>query len=301
MAVWNSNIFGQTGIPMNVAQVQRIVNTTPTQKITIEENIIIGSNDVLDLHGKTLEIIADPAITIQGMHWTVMNGKLRAMTGVLFDCVGSSSGLILNVWAAGLLRSKELFRCIGTNQCYDTNVIGGEWEKPQSMTTPIVNVDVSGPFYNSNRWTGIRFQTNGMPAAPVMSFRCSHLANWIYGNTVDHINFEIPNAGAIHMQGVFNTSLRQINIFDADLFGPITDDIIRVTKGAGLKSRNTEINGYMRLSGTMNPGKYDINIPDSVHYTPNLRVVGVDGIDGALLTTVLPAWVDKTYIRATQI
>ena len=284
---------------MNVSKLNRIISGSSKKEIQLGETLIISNNDVLDLRGKIVQSIADPVFQIRGSYWTIMNGKLRAMNGVLFDCINSSSGLILNVWATGIRRTKELFRCVGSNSCYDTNVIGGEWAKPQSMLTPIVNIDVNGPFYNSNRWSGIRFQTNGIPQAPVMFMRCSHLTNWIYGNTIEHINFEIPNAGAIHMEGVFNTRLQQINIFDADLFGPITDDIIRIQKNLGLKSRNTVIDGYMRLSGTMNNGKYDISIPDSVHYQPNLKITSVDGIDGALLRAALPIWCDKTYINAS--
>ena len=284
---------------MNVIRLNRIISSSIKKEIRIGETIVVGNDDVLDLRGKTIQSYADPVVLIQGSHWTIMNGKLRAIEGTLFECIRSSNGLVLNVWASGIRRSKDLFRCVGENSCYDTNVIGGEWSKPQGMTTPIVNINVSGPFYNSNNWTGLRMQTNGAPNAPVMVFKCSHTSNWIYGNTLHHINFEIPNAGAIWMEGVHSTKLSQINIFDADLFGNITDNIIQIRKTTGLKSVNTTIDGYMRLSGTMTAGKYDISIPDSSHYQSNLRVISVDGIDGALLVTQLPKWSDKTYIKAS--
>lgn len=284
---------------MTIAQLNRYMTSVGTQSVTIRETVLVSDNDVLNLNGRTLELYADPAIIIDGAHWTIKCGKLRAMVGVLFECIGSSSGLILNVWAAGLLRGKELFRCIGTNQCYDTHVIGGEWERPQGMIVPTVNVAVSGPFYNANRWTSLRFQTNGMPAAPVFKLVCTHDANWLYGNTIEYINFEIPNAGAIHLESCFGTSLRQIEVFDADLFGPITDDLIKVTKrSTGLRSRNTSLRGYFRLSGTRNANVVDINIPSTVHYQPALEIGNVDGIDGALVAVIVPAWLETATINA---
>lgn len=285
---------------MDVTTVNALIAADTTGTIAIDENIRIGHNDVLQLNGKTLEITADPAITIQGSRWSILTGKLRAMNGALFDCVSSSSGLMLNVWATGLLRAKELFRCNGNNSCYDLNVIGGEWTKPQDMTTPIISVNVNGPFFNRNLWQGIRFQTNGRPTAPVIKLACAHDGNWVYGNAFRDINFEIPNAGAVHLESCFGTQLQQITVFDADLFGPITDDLVKVTKRpTGLKSRNTSVNGYFRLSGSLNAGKVDINIPDAVHYSPTLAVTMVDGIDGAQVAVRLPPWVNTSLIRAT--
>jgi hypothetical protein len=283
---------------MDVATLNALVVADNTGTVAVNENVVVGHNDVLDPKGKTIEITSDPAVTLNGAHWSILPGKLRAMNGILFDCVSASSGLMLNVWATGLLRGKELFRCIGDNSCYDLSVLGGEWTKPQDMTTPIVDVNVNGPYFNRNLWQGIRFQTNGRPVAPVVSMKCANVANWIYGNTFRDINFEIPNAGAIHLESVFGTIMQQIAIFDANLFGSITDDLIKVTKrGNGLRSRSTLIDGYFRLSGILDEGKMDINIPDSVHYTPTLSVRMVDGIDGANVTLNVPTWIDKSLIR----
>lgn len=287
---------------MNVSQVNQLIASSVSGTVAVNANIVIGDNDVLNLNGKTLEITGDPAITIQGSRWSILTGKIRAMSGVLFNCISASSGLLLNVWATGLLRSKPLFQCLGNNACYDLNVIGGEWTKPQDSTSPAIDVNVNGPFFNRNLWQGIRFQTNGRPTAPVARLICANNSNWIYGNAFRDINFEIPNAGAIHLESCFGTQLQQITVFDADLFGPITDDIIKVTKrSTGLRSRSTTIDGYFRLSGSLTNGAVDINIQDAVHYQPNLRVVNVDGIDGAVVTTKLPAWANQTTVVSTKL
>ncbi len=282
---------------ISVTDANALIAAEPSGIVTIADTVRIGDRDNWFLAGKEVLLLADPAVVIDGRHWTVTGGRLKAMSGVLFDCLRATCGLILNVWASGALKGKELFRCVDNGSCYDTNVIGGEWSKPQSMTTPIVRVDVGGPTYNRNTWQGLRFQTNGLPQVPVISLTCANVANWIYSNTFRDLNFEIPNAGAIHLQSCFNTVMEGINIYDADMYGPITGDLVRIGKhAAGLKSKATALRGYMRLSGALNPGVYDVNVLD--HYDTNCLVEMVDGIDGAALTLKLPAWVAQRCIRA---
>lgn len=287
---------------ISVTDANALIAAEPSGIVTIADTVRIGDRDNWFLAGKEVQLLADPAIVIDGRHWTVTGGRLKAMNGVLFDCLRSTCGLILNVWASGALKGKELFRCVDNGSCYDTNVIGGEWSKPQSMTTPIVRVDVGGPTYNRNTWQGLRFQTNGLPASPVVRLRCANVANWIYGNTFRDINFEIPNAGAIHLESCFQTTMDGMHIYDADMYGPITDDVIRVGKfSTGLKSKDTRLSTYARLSGALAAGKVDIRISDEGHYAENVIVEQVGGIDGAGLTVALPSWVTQRCVRAQYV
>lgn len=287
---------------MNVAHLKALLQSDTSGTITVNETVYIGDMDCLDLDGKTVNSNADPAVQIQGRYWTIRSGKLRAQNGILFECVSSACGLIENVWATGWLKSKELFRCVGAGACYDTNVIGGEWAKPADMLTPIIRVEVNGPTYNRNTWQGLRMQTNGRPQAPVIKLACMHSANWIYANVIRDINFEIPNAGAVHLESTFQTVLDGIHVFDADLYGAITDDLVKVGKSPnGLKSKSTTVRNYTRLSGALSAGKVDINIGDVGHYNNNLIVEMVDGIDGAGLKVRLPEWVTQRCIRAQSV
>lgn len=287
---------------MNVGQLMMLLDADTSGTVTVDETVYIADLNVLDLGGKTVKITADPAIQIQGRYWSIRGGKLQATAGVLFECVSSSSGLIANVFASGLMRGKELFRCIGGNGCYDTNVIGGEWAKPADMLAPIIRVEVNGPTYNRNTWQGLRFQTNGRPQAPSVKLACTHSANWIYSNAFRDINFEIPNAGAIHLESCFQTTMDGIHVFDADMYGAITDDLVKVGKSPnGLKSKSTTVRNYTRLSGALSAGKVDINIGDVGHYNNNLIVEMVDGIDGAGLKVRLPEWVTQRCIRAQYV
>lgn len=287
---------------MNVAQLTVLIDSDTTGTITVDEPVYINDLNVLDLKSKTVRITTDPAVVIQGRWWVIQGGKLQATAGVLFDCLSSSSGLMLNVFASGLLRGKELFRCVGGSACYDTNVIGGEWAKPADMLSPIVRVEVTGATYNRNTWQGVRMQTNGRPQAPVIKLSCLHSANWIYSNVIRDVNFEIPNAGAIHLESCFQTVLDGIHVFDANLFGPITDDLVKVSKSAnGLKSKSTTIKNYMRLSGALNEGKVDINVTDAGHYNHNLIVEMVEGIDGVGLKVRVPEWAAQRCVRAQYV
>ncbi len=265
------------------AEVQALIDASVSPVIDINETIVIGDMSFLNLKDKTLRLFADPGFTINGRHWTIIGGKLQAQTGDLFDCVNSGMGLIQNVWCSGLMMSKSLWKCVGVGQCYDTHVIGGEWSKPSSMTTPIVLVSVDGPFYNNNSWSKMRFQTNGTPQAPCVSIGCTHTANWIYGNAFQDINFEIPNAGAIHLESCFGTTLRGIQIFDADLFGPITQTLVRCGRlsTAHLPSTMTVIEQYFRLSGTMQSHAFDIDAGAGQHMVYTMRIASVHGIQGA--------------------
>lgn len=270
---------------MQATELQEIIDTSKRSTIDISDPLSIQTNDHVNLKGKTIQLYGDPAIVIQGTHWSIRYGKLRAMQGVLFDCRSSAMGLIQSVYCSGLMKSKELFRCID-GACYDTHVIGGEWAMPQGMTAPAVNVRVTGPFYNVNSFSKMRFQTNGIPTQPIISLTCTHNANWIYGNSFQDINFEIPNAGAIHLQSCYGTRIINAQVFDADLFGPITNHIIKAGKNTtgGLRSIHTKIDGYFRLSGVKNAGIFDIFAPIGDHY-PEFVMEEVSGISGAQVET----------------
>lgn len=258
--------------------------------LTITETVEIMDLDFLNVHGKTVSSYADPMFVISGRHWSIDGGKLVALSGVMFECLSSQSGRITNTFCAGASKSKELFRCIGNAACYDTHIVGGEWAKPQGMTVPHVLVDVNGPYFNANSFSRLRFQTNGKPVAPVLSLTCRHQSNWLYGNTLSNINFEIPNAGAIHLQSCNGTSLRDIQIFDADLFGPITDHMIKISRTQGaLKSSQTIVDGYFRLSGLAEEGIMDIQASSNDHYADTLGLHMVGGIEGARVRIAVPA------------
>lgn len=270
---------------MHAQQLQYIIDNTLDQNINIAETVLITDLDAINLKNKVIHSTADPVFQVQGRHWSVANGKIRCMVGVGFEIVASANGLLSNVYCAGLMKSKELFRCVGMNSCYDTHIIGGEWEKPQGMTVPIISVSVSGPFFNANTFRCLRLQTNGAPQAPCVLLSCTHSANWIYGNSFYDINFEVPNAGAIHLNSAFSTIIQNAQIFDADLYGNVTGPLIKIGRLSTnhLKSKMTKILGYYRLSGIANPGIYDIDIPTSGHYGDSLSLDMIGGIAGALV------------------
>lgn len=275
---------------LSTAEVQYQIDHLAGSKFTLSDTILISDYSALDLREKTIESTADPVIQVQGRHWSIRNGKIRSTAGHVIDLISSANGLVSNVHLTTTMKSKAIVRCVGQNQCYDTHFVGGELEKPQGMTSPIVEVLVSGPFFNANSFQNLRIQTNGIPQAPCVKLSCSHSANWIYGNAFYNINFEIPNAGAIHLESTLSTSMINMQMFDCDLFGPITGHLIKVGRisSAHLRSKMTKIQTYFRLSGTANAGIYDIYAPSSDHYPVNLSLDMIGGIEGALVKVKIP-------------
>lgn len=267
---------------MNTQQLQSLIDNTPAQTVMISETVDIADYSTVNLKGKIIQSSADPSFRIAGKFWTLTSGKIVSQVGLVFDCISSQSGMMLNVSVATVMRSKEVFRCIQDNSCYDTHFIGGEWQKPQEMLTPIILVDSNGPFFNANSFSKIRFQTNGKALSPCVRLACGHLSNYLYGNSIQDCNFEIPNGGAIQLQSCFGTSIINAYMFDCDLFGPITEHLIYCGRLASnkLKTKSTIISNYFRLSGTLNPDKFDIYAPSSEHQS-SLVLNNIDSIDGA--------------------
>lgn len=268
---------------MNTKDLQALINSETTDTLTINETADISDRSTLNLHSKRIISSADPVFRISGRHWTIQGGHVTASQGTLFDCLSSQSGLSINMFYSGFLKSKPLFQCLGSSACYDTHFIGGEWAKPQGMSTPHILVATSGPFFNNNSWSRCRFQTNGIPQAPCVSLACTLSNNWIYGNAFQNINFEIPNAGAIHLYSCFGHSLQDIQVYDADLFGPITDHLIKLTRSnpQSLRTTQTRLQGYFRLSGLLNESVYDIFAPATDHHPDSLDISSIGGIQGA--------------------
>lgn len=268
---------------MHTKDLQRLIDSSLLDSIQVEETIVISDRSYLDLKGLEVVSSADPVFTIQGRHWMIQAGKVKSTSGVIFDCISSQSGMVLNTFFTGSLRAKPLFQCLDGNSCYDTHFIGGEWQKPQGMLSPIVSVEVDGPYFNNNSWSRCRFQTNGMPESPCVKLTCTKKNNWIYGNSFQQINFEIPNGGAIHLHSCFGHTIQDVQMFDADLFGTITNHLIYLTRSSAtsLRSTQTRIHGYFRLSGVLDEGVYDIFAPSSDHTFDTLDLNSIGGIQGA--------------------
>lgn len=281
---------------ISTSEVQRHVDNFYGAVIKLDDTILISDYSALDLKEKTIESTADPVIQVQGRHWSLRNGKVRSTAGHVLDIIGSANGLVSNTHLSTTMKSKAVVRCVGQNQCYDTHFVGGELEKPQGMLTPIVEVLVSGPFFNANSFQNLRIQTNGIPQAPCVKLSCAHSANWLYGNAFSNINFEIPNAGAIHLESTFSTTMINLQMFDCDLYGPITNHLIQLGRisTSHLKCKMTKLLTYFRLSGVMGANVYDIYAPSSGTYAQNVSLDMVSGIAGANVKLMLA---DSTSIQ----
>jgi hypothetical protein len=264
---------------MTPFRLQDLVNEQGAQFITIHETVEIVEKSHIDLKGTTITSTADPVFRIGGRHWAVRNGNIVATNGVAFYVKNSGMGCLRDLFVVGRRRERELFVCEGTAQCYDTHISGGEWYMPQGQRVPHVRVEVPGAFFNNNSLSYLRMQTNGKPEAPCIKLTCLHPTNWLYGNTFRQINFEIPNAGAIHLDSCFGTTIDACQMFDTHAFGPITGTLIKVGRHSSshLRSRHTVIQQYMRPGGSLPEGLYDIDVGSDIHTHDVLALTSVGG------------------------
>jgi hypothetical protein len=248
-----------------------------------DRTIEVGDDFYLNLHGRRLISTADPVFRLNGKRGAITNGRIQATAGRVFEAVSVSRFMIQQVHCYPQ-SDKAIWHQHG-GQAYDLLVQSCEWESKPGASVPMVDVKVQGATFNRNSFKDMRFQTNGNsrpPSAPVV--RLENIdKNWVYGNAFEDINFEIPLAGAIHLYSAFGTTLRNVQVYDTHL-GTITDHMIKLSKSptGGLMSAKTSITDYLRPSGTLPDGKYDIwTIPNSHHYGGSLIVDNPGGTQGA--------------------
>lgn len=251
---------------MTVDELRALLESSTDDIVNISETVFVADGNHIDLDGRTIFSTADPAIAVDGKRWSIRNGRFRADGGVCIDLVKASIGHVSGMFLESGSPDKEIVRCIGDGQCYDTLFQACELAHSPNMTVPIVRVSVDGNYYNSNSWQNIRFQTNGAPQAPCVVLECN-AGTWLWANSFRDINGERPNAGLIHCRGCSGTILENVVVYDTHLGnGSVSDDVLFFGRVSGkLKCDRTTIRNYSRLEGNLDAGKYDINMAD--HYS----------------------------------
>lgn len=267
---------------MTVDQLKTILAASTSKVVEITDTVVVGTLDHLDLDGRELRSTADPMFCVFGNNWSIRNGKIHALDGVTVDIVSTSLGLVSGVWLASERADKPVVQCVGTGQCYDTMFHACELSHPPSMTVPLLYVSVEADTYNSNVWDKIRFQTNGSPAAPCVIVETSSQTSWIYANRFSNINGEIPNAGLFRFGGCYGTILDNITVYDTNLSGNITEDLIwfGLASTPGLRCIHTTVRNYTRLAGVLDTGKFDVNIFQ--HYTTTILLEQINATGTSL-------------------
>ena len=247
--------------------------------------ITLTDNMQVDGSGQINNTTTDVFIT-NGARIKVMNIRIEALGGHAFNVTNFSESKIenvkINVTAPG--KSAYYQEGNGTN-AYDSMFLGGEWGSRPSHDAPLFYVSVDDANFNTNLIQGMMFQTNGgSTSAPAIWLECTASANWIYGNTIDNIDFEIPNAGAVHLYSTAGTTLSNNTVFD---LGTSTDDLIVLDNTTGgLNPKQTTINGYYRVGGTLGTGLKDIDVRG--HYADGLVVINAGGSQSAAVEHDLP-------------
>lgn len=267
---------------MTVDELKEILANSISKIVNITTTVEVGDFDHLDLDGHEVQSTADPMFRINGSHWSIRNGKIRATAGIVIDIIKSTLGHVSGVSLKVGQRDKEVVRCIGGNSCNDTLFECCELAHVRNMEVPIVNISLNGPFYNSNSWNQIRFQTTGSPAASCVIMECLTADNWLYNNSFTNINGEQPNSGLIHCKSCYGTNMENIGVYDTHLSDNIIDDILWFGKSAapGLNCKRTTLRNYVRVSGILDQDKYDINIYG--HFSDGMLLEQISGVGSRL-------------------
>ena len=161
---------------------------------------------------------------VQGSHAIAAEGETWGLYDTVFQsCVYSADGSGLNVPIVKLVDTG------GGGICNQNSFIGGRIIGSLGATAPQVVLESQGP-------------------------------NYLYGNTFQGINSEIPVAGFLEARGTHGLTLRDIGLYDA---GAVTADLVTVGKHAeGLASRHTNIDNLWRVGHTPDPF-YDVSLSGS--------------------------------------
>ncbi len=253
-----------------------VITSSP---IDLENNMIVDGSG--QINNNTTDVFDTDGARIK-----VRNIRIEATGGHAFNVTNFSESKIenvkINVTAPG--KSAYYQQGTGTN-AYDSMFIGGEWGSRPAHDAPLFYVSVDDANFNANLIQGMMFQTNGgATTAPTIWLECTASANWIYANTIDNVDFEIPNAGAVHLYSTAGTTLSNNTVFD---LGTSTDDLIVLDNTVGgLNPKQTTINGYYRVGGTLGTGLKDIDVRG--HYADGLVVINAGGSQSAAVEHNLP-------------
>lgn len=157
-----------------------------------------------------------------------------------------------------------------------------------AASVPVINlIDTVGGICNQNTWLGGRWTGHASATAPIAYLSCQ-ASNYMYGNTFQGINIEIPTAGAIHLEGHQNAAIRDVGMYDLTT---ATDHMIIVGKHAsGLESLSVFIENTLRISGTISTF-YDIHVLSAFNTTiinsgaqpPNTGKIDLNGAKALIL------------------
>jgi len=189
------------------------------------------------------------------------------------DCYASGFAAIEidgNEFSQSTVRDCYLFAAVAGSYCvhgtgnwgmYDVlwlrNVYSGDGV---AISTPLVNlVDTQSGWFNNNQFVGGRTIGSATATAGAHFYIESQGAgSYDYKNVIEKINFEIPNYGAVHIEGAHSWALRDLGIYDLTTFGA---NMIHLDKySTGNASIKDVIENCHTISGISRGSFYDIFI-----------------------------------------
>ncbi len=165
-----------------------------------------------------------------------------------------------NILAVRTTTSSALYASGASWILVDVMFLNNKWDADgQAASVPLVLLeDTAGGKCNDNTWFGGRFQGFAGRTAPLIKLSCEHAANWDFSNTVENVNFEIPEGGSVRMEGQAGFRLKHLSHWD---FSDTVADLVWIGDGdTGQPCKDYVVDGSMRMAGTLGVGYYDVKV-----------------------------------------
>lgn len=190
-------------------------------------------------------------------------------------------------------------RYVGDGEYVGDNLFRAcELSQAPGSPEPIIWFTATHGEVNENSFLRCRFQTNGSPQAPAIILEHVTSQSYMYGNTFRDCSFELASAGGIHLFGAFGTVIDKPAFYDAVAYSD--HPILLHKRPAGSQTKHTTINSYMRASGSLNSGVYDIRQWDA-HSTRIEQYANVQATGNRISLNNFPSIVDGVHPTQVEV
>lgn len=267
------------GVTDDTAAIQAAIDAAPTSKAIYFPGLCLTSAPLTFAHNSLVKLYGTgtSGITNNTSNLFTVDCGLTLLVEDLQLVSGASGGHIINLLSpragasySGLSQStftnvtarvsnttKSVIHMGGTNSIYIDNLwLNFNIFNTASHAAHTFNFVGGGGSVGANKWLRGRITYGTIHA---FRFECTATASYLYDNTLESINFEVLNGGAVKGIGVNGLVVRDCFIYDVNLTGTINDHVIYLDKvSGGQPSRAVKIENFYRRSSLLNTGIYDI-------------------------------------------
>jgi hypothetical protein len=217
--------------------------------------------------------------TTSGNVLEVGNASQFVLSDIKLECIAAGATCVeivapvsvsrfSNVVFSARSATASCVRASGTLwELYDTLFVQCHYsaEEVPSQVPLISLVNDSGMGHCAqNTFLASRFTSLPGVTAPQFYLSNKQPDDYSFGNTLQGINFETPNAGAVHAESTHQLALRDLGVYDMTT---ATGNVFQIGKAPnGEYAQHTRFDGVFRTGGTLGPF-YDIDVSDAGYTT----------------------------------